>query len=413
MMRICDYSKNLFKTLTLINPAMGKHIRLILALALSLTPLLNHLKVYASPFELSYDDGSFDYAWSDFYPIGAAVRFTPPALPWKITGVIFYGLALESGGNMLFTIEVRDQFFSLVYTNQYPTFQFFKNGIFNWARILLPNITVNSDFYVCIYPCFSLDATQLWIGVDDDPPISGRSLLVNREEGRIVRAWDEKSSRPRNFMIRVEGIQAISIASIGVSSIRVGEQAIEVRLNIASSQPIVSVEGILRHGLTWNPCPIILEGNAYVARLTEPGILTVNVKTMDATFGETLNIQVEIWGEYSNLRNRVGMLEESNETLTHLVKELSSKVVELNNTAVELNSLNMVMEERWLNTLNQAQALNNTLATVSAEAEALRGENNSLRIICITLASLLVSTLLAALGLSRLRKHQEGKKSGK
>ncbi|MEM3448480.1 MAG: hypothetical protein QXP38_06335, partial [Nitrososphaerota archaeon] len=362
---------------------MVRIIGLVLALALLSILLLNSLKIYASPFELSYDDGDFNYAWSDFYPSGAAVRFTPPALPWRIISVVFYGLALERGGNMLFTIEVRDQFFNLVYTKQYATFQFFKNGTFGWANIPLPNLTVNGDFHVCIYPCFSLDATQLWIGVDDDPPISGRSLLVNREEGRIVKTWDEESSRPRNFMIRVEGMQSVSIANVGVSSIRVGEKGIEVRLNIASSQPIVSVEGILRHGLTWDPCPIILEGNAYVARLPEPGNLTVNVKTMDSTFGATLNIKVEVWDAYSSLRNRVGMLEKSNETLTHLVEELSSKVVELNTSVVELNALNRVLEERWLNSLSRMHTLNNTLATVRSEAEALRGENNVLRIVCI------------------------------
>ncbi|MEM4229341.1 MAG: hypothetical protein QXZ66_06250 [Thermoproteota archaeon] len=216
---------------------MSKHIRLILVLDLPSILLSTPLKAYASPFELAYDDGDFDYAWSDFYPSGAAVRFTPPASPWRITSIVFYGLALERGGNMLFTIEVRDQFFNLVYTKQYATFQLFKNGTFGWANIPLPNITVNGDFHVCIYPCFSLDATQLWIGVDDDPPISGRSLLVNREEGRIVKTWDEESSRPRNFMIRVEGMQSVSIANVGVSSIRVGEKGIEVRLNIASSGP--------------------------------------------------------------------------------------------------------------------------------------------------------------------------------
>ncbi|MBO3810078.1 MAG: hypothetical protein FGF50_10875, partial [Candidatus Brockarchaeota archaeon] len=98
---------------------MGKRIMLILALASLSILFLNSLKAYASPFELSYDDGDFDYAWSDFYPSGTAVRFTPPALPWRITGVAFYGLALERDGNMLFTLEVRDQDFSLVYTSQY------------------------------------------------------------------------------------------------------------------------------------------------------------------------------------------------------------------------------------------------------------------------------------------------------
>jgi len=389
---------------------MVKHVCLVLALALLSTLFSTH--VYASPFELAYDDGDFDYAWSDFYPSGAAVRFTPPALPWRITSVVFYGLALERGGNMLFTLEVRDQFFSLVYTRQYPTFSFLSNGTFGWARIPLPNLTLNSEFYVCIYPCFSLGATQLWIGVDDDPPISNRSLLVDREEGRIVKAWDFDSGRPRNFMIRVEGAQAVSIASIGVSSIRIGEQDIEVRLNIASSQPVVNVEGIIRHGLTWDPCPITLEDNAYVARLPEPGNLTVNVKTMSATFGATINVQVEVWKAYLELRKRVGMLEESNETLTNLVQELSWRVMELNNSVVELNALNKVLEERWLNALNQVQTLNETLVTVRSEAEALKDENNWLRITGIIFATLAVFTLLVTLGLSRLRKTRRGEEAG-
>ena len=392
---------------------MVRLVRLILALALLSILPVSLLETHASPFELAYDDGDFDYAWSDFYPSGAAVRFTPPALPWRITSVVFYGLALERGGNMLFTLEIRDRGFSLVYTKQYATFQFFENGTFSWARIPLPNLTVNSEFYVCIYPCFSLDATQLWIGVDEDPPVSNRSLLVDREEGRIVKTWNEESGRPRNFMIRVEGMQSVSVASIGVSSIRVGEQGVEVRLNIASSQPVVSVEGILRHGLTWDPCPLIVEENTCVARLPGPGNLTVNVKTMDATFGATLNIQVDIWEACSELRKRVGMLEESNQSLTSLVQELSLRVGELNRTMVELKALNKVMEDRWLRALDQARSLNNTLATVSGEAEALRRENHWLRVACATLAFLAVLTLLVVLGLGkRLRKPMEGRELG-
>jgi hypothetical protein len=79
---------------------------------------------------------------------------------------------------------------------------------------------------------------------------------------------------------------------------------------------------------------------------------------------------------------------------------------------VELKALNRVMEERWLTALDQARSLNNTLATVSGEAEALRRENHWLRIACATLAFLAVLTLLVALGLSRrLRKPTEGKEA--
>jgi len=106
------------------------------------------------------------------------------------------------------------------------------------------------------------------------------------------------------------------------------------------------------------------------------------------------------------------MLEESNETLTNLVQELSWRVMELNNSVVELNALNKVLEERWLNALNQVQTLNETLVTVRSEAEALKGENNWLRITGIIFATLAVFTLLVTLGLSRLRKTRRGEEAG-
>ncbi|MEM3659450.1 MAG: hypothetical protein QXU11_03440 [Thermoproteota archaeon] len=69
---------------------MSKHISLILALAL----LSTSLNSYASPFELSYDDGKADYGWSDFHPYAAAVRFTPPSESWRITAIKLHATCL-------------------------------------------------------------------------------------------------------------------------------------------------------------------------------------------------------------------------------------------------------------------------------------------------------------------------------
>ncbi|MEM3389774.1 MAG: hypothetical protein QW491_10250, partial [Thermoproteota archaeon] len=71
---------------------MVRTVVLVLTLALSSTLFLSPLKSYASPFELSYDDGDFDYAWSDFYPGGAAVRFSPPSSSWRIKSVRVHGV---------------------------------------------------------------------------------------------------------------------------------------------------------------------------------------------------------------------------------------------------------------------------------------------------------------------------------
>jgi hypothetical protein len=71
---------------------MSLRIQFGLALFLFLTSFLNPAFVSAVPFELRYDDGSFDYTWSDFHPVAAAVRFSPPSQIWAVSEVSFYGV---------------------------------------------------------------------------------------------------------------------------------------------------------------------------------------------------------------------------------------------------------------------------------------------------------------------------------
>jgi len=160
---------------------VGSPVAIILVLSASL------LACFAdSDPVVSYDDGGANYYWSDFYPHGAAVRFGPPALPWKITAVHIYGFLIERG-KAQFIVEIRDSDFNLIYKSSFATSEHFNNATVAWARIPLLNVTVVGDFYIRVYPLLETGKTELWIGVDNDSSIVARSYLADCYEDKIVR----------------------------------------------------------------------------------------------------------------------------------------------------------------------------------------------------------------------------------
>ncbi|MEM2930623.1 MAG: hypothetical protein QW797_07190 [Thermoproteota archaeon] len=98
---------------------------------------------------LRYDNGGAEYFWSDYYPNGMAVKFTPPAFRWKITAVLIYGFAVIKG-NGSFIIEVRDGDFNLAFRGSFSISDCLKNATLDWVKISMPNIAVKGDFYVCV-----------------------------------------------------------------------------------------------------------------------------------------------------------------------------------------------------------------------------------------------------------------------
>ncbi|MGB9882867.1 MAG: hypothetical protein ACPLPV_08910, partial [Methanomassiliicoccales archaeon] len=79
-------------------------IRLILILTLLLTAWFTN----ASATPLAYDNGGAEFFWSDYYPNGIAVKFTPPAYRWKVTAILIYGFAIDKGEKS-FLVELRDK----------------------------------------------------------------------------------------------------------------------------------------------------------------------------------------------------------------------------------------------------------------------------------------------------------------
>ena len=195
----------------------------------------NSLLASAGTFELGYDDGKFDYGWSDFHPLAAAVRFSPPSTDWIIDEVGFYGVCLltryPTGS---FYVQICDQNLNLMYQDSFPFSSFFsgKNATLGWYTVKVSKVLVRGDFYVVVVPRFTLDGPQLWIGVDVDRPISNMSFTVDSTRHIVTRSWDAASEKPKNFMIRAIGEPTAAPPELKLTSIDTDEGGTTVRFSV-------------------------------------------------------------------------------------------------------------------------------------------------------------------------------------
>ncbi len=252
---------------------------------------------------LHYDDGGAEYFWSDYYPNGVAVRFTPPSSKWRITAILVYGFVIDRGVKT-FIIEVRNSDFNLIFKASCSTSEHFKNTTLNWARILLSNVVVKGDFYICVYPLLELNGTQLWIAVDNDTA-ADRSLLVDsyKQETRRFKGG--------SAMIRVEGEEATDFIKIIPDSIFVEEEALRLFFRVIATDNITEVNAVLQTGPLLEDCKVIRKNELYEAmvdwsRLSgfkEPAKLTLSAKTPSSITSLTIRLGETLPSAYFQLRD--------------------------------------------------------------------------------------------------------------
>jgi len=176
-------------------------------------PHLMHIPLVASgveivslPEELIYDsDSPAPRAWSIFWPGGAAVRFTPPTTPWVLTGLKLRGYYALANGT--FTVEVWDGEREELFHGTYRASDFFGPGpISHWTTISLPNIVVNDDFYLAVFPNSETQSPTLWLTFDVTQPAHQRSYMVNMLENVIY----EGPYQDRDWMLRALGTHVIT-----------------------------------------------------------------------------------------------------------------------------------------------------------------------------------------------------------
>ncbi|MEM2997998.1 MAG: hypothetical protein QW542_03525 [Thermoproteota archaeon] len=367
---------------------------LILILILSAARFVN---TSAASIELAYDDGGAEGFWSDYYPNGMAVSFSPPASRWKITAILIYGFIIDRGGKP-FIVEVRDEELNVIFRASLPVSEYFKNATLNWAKIPLPSMIVTGDFYVCVYPMLEPNGTQLWIAVDEDTA-SWRSFLIDCYAGRLSRC------EAGSAMVRAEGEEAACFAEIIVESISAGEEGLGLVFKVVSPSNATEVKAVLQTGSAIEDCKVTLEEKSYMVTvpwtelsgLTQPAGLVLSVKALNSTITLAIGLSEKLFSKHLKLMEENRLLKTVLNSSRLEQEALRSMVENREADATVLKASLEVSEGKWLKK--------------AEEAERLARELHATRLLTILLgvSTVLLSILLlrSKTSLARLRRDGE------
>ncbi|MBO3809781.1 MAG: hypothetical protein FGF50_09350 [Candidatus Brockarchaeota archaeon] len=251
----------------------------------------------------------------------------------------------------------------------------------DWAKVPLPNVAVNGDFYVCVYPMLEPNGTQLWVAVDSDM-ISGRSFLVDcYRQG--LKKYEEGSA-----MIRVEGEEAVEFAEIIVDSISVREEGFKLTFRIVASGNIAEVKATLQADSLIKDHEVTYEYGFYnvmlnwsmFSGLKEPVRLMLSARTLNSTSTLTVKLSETIFSKYLRLIDENKFLKAM---LNNSRLERETFGHKLHNKEVEITVLKASLEAYEKRCLNEVE-----------EAKKLAEELNMMRFLTVSLAVFTISLFI-------------------
>ncbi|MEM2980383.1 MAG: hypothetical protein QW385_03300 [Thermoproteota archaeon] len=380
-----------------------KRLRSILLILAFSTLLFNLNQIPVSPatFELSHDDGGFDYGWSDFYPSGAMVRFSPPSPSWRIKSVRVHGVCSLRGSGS-FYIQVCDSNLNTKYSASFSFNEVFKNNVLDWYTVEIPNVVVTGEFYVVIIPMFTLDGSQLWISVDNDPPIANSSLIVNTDTHETLASMNATSNRPGDFMVRVVGEPTAMSSELRLSSIEFNENETIVAFTYPGEIMSVGARlvewdgGFIEENVTRN-------GQSLIVRIKDQGTLNVFVVTPDSEIvGTSVRIETGLRSLYRRLLANYTILkanaDEMGRWLNSLAEENERLRIAVRDSGYAIGTLQNQVWGLMENVTQQERQI----AELNGSVERLRFENMVLIILLIM--AIAVSIIILTFKRLRMRK---------
>lgn len=339
------------------------------------------VKVHGAPSELYYDDGGPDIGWSDFYPIAAAVRFSPPSQSWKIEAVRLHGVCYLRGEDSDFVLEIWDEKLNAVYHAKLSLCQTFEgeNSTLDWHTVEVPDVLVAGDFYVVVAPCLMLDGPQLWISVDDDQPVENRSSLVNVSDHKVIGSLGTKGLISGDFMIRVVGGLAPLPPELRIVSVEFGTDKTTLEFRLSGGRIVGANASLVRAGGDEEACAVSLEDDhCLLVYAPGSGTLDVIVTTDSGTVGTSLELGCDLRYSYQETLRELSILMAQNETMGKRVDALEREKLKL-------------LEELNATRLN-AKYLLEDIDDLNRDITAKESEIESLRTMCNLLAAGLVAT---------------------
>ncbi|MEM2087519.1 MAG: hypothetical protein QXF52_02440 [Thermoproteota archaeon] len=380
-----------------------KRLRPVFLLLAFSTLLFSLFQIPVSPatFELSHDDGGFDYGWSDFYPSGAMVRFSPPSPSWRIKAIRVHGVCSIKGSGS-FYIQICDSNLNTKYSSSFSFSSVFKDSVLDWYTIELPNVVVTGEFYVVIVPMFTLDGSQLWISVDNDAPIANTSLIVNVDTHAVLTSMNATSNRPGDFMVRVVGEPTAVPYELRLNSIDVGEDETTVAFTYPGE--IMSVGARL---VKWDGGfveeNVTRVGQTLIVRVRDEGTLNVFIVTPGSEIvGTSVRLETGLRSIYKALLANYTILKANAEEMGRLLNSLAGENERLRIAVRDSGYAIDTLQNQVWGLMENVTKQEKQIAELNESVERLRLENTVLLILLIV--AIIVPLAVLTVKKRRIRK---------
>ncbi|MGB9716940.1 MAG: hypothetical protein ACPL4E_00660 [Thermoproteota archaeon] len=243
-----------------------------------------------------------------------------------------------------------------------------------------------------VVPMFTLDGSQLWISVDDDPPFSNNSFIVDAGEHTILASLNSTSKRPGDFMIRVLGEPTPTPPELRLASIEFNQDETILTFNYPDEAAGLEARLVKPDG-SYTEENITMVGGKLVVRVRDEGLLNVNLVTSAyETIGVSVRLEAGLRSLYQSLLANYTVLSRVASDMTVQIGLLTRENEDLRLRLNQSQALNRLQEARIEELLDNVSTLREGLESVRAEASRLRGENTLLKagLVFMTMVSFLL-----------------------
>jgi regulator of replication initiation timing len=249
---------------------------------------------------------------------------------------------------------------------------------------------------------FTLDGSQLWISVDNDPPVANMSFIADVDKHAVLASMNATSKKPGDFMVRVVGEPTPTPPELKPSSIDVGGD--ETIMVFTYPGEVMSMGArMLKWDGSFVEQNVTRDGQNLVVRVRDEGVLNVFIVTPSSEIiGTSIRLETGLRTIYKSLLTNYTVLKTSSDEMRRQLNSLLEENEKLRIQVRDSGYAISVLQKQVWGLMENITRQNQQIAELNRSIEKLRLENTVL--LALLIVSVAVPPIVLTVKKLRMRK---------